>query len=316
MNGVELRDGRNGQLVLRGYASVSERWYPVGRRFEEKMRRGAWRRMLGSGPDTVLAVDHEGLGLARTKTPSGEPSLILDETGTGLRCEAFLDATAPRVQDLRSTAENCGLQMSVGMFVQDDLWNSDGNRREVNAASTHRGDVTVTNFGANDAAAATISERSSSIGEAERRELKGSRERRMCPIFDLDGYDVRESSGSTLTVARRSVAMPVIVGVAAERTRRDRAIARAARADAGLGGNEPRYTDKEIQQLGEEGYALKKRSGRGYHYPIKDGRDLSDAVKAWPRAVPSERGTVKAWIIKRAIVLRLIHRLPEGWQPK
>jgi phage head maturation protease len=304
---VELREATPGKLVLRGFASVSEVWYPVGR-FEEKMRRGTWRRMLGGeGPDTVLLEDHDGLGLARTKTPSGEPSLILDEPdGRGLRCEAFLDATAPRVQDLRSTAENCGLQMSVGMLVQDDEWDADGSRREIKAATVHRGDVTCCNFGANQAASAVISERSK-VGEIERRELKGSRERRICP--ELDGYDLRTDPGATLTVARA----PLIRShVDAERARRAKAIAgEGERRDDG-----PRYTDKEIQKLGERGLALKKKSGRGYHYPVVDGRDVTNAVKAWGRAAPSERAAVKAWIIKRAILLKVPYRLPDGWLPK
>src|SRR6476659_5402878 len=111
MNGplVEIREDAPGRLVLRGYASVSERWYPVGRMFEEKVNRGTWRRGLAEGPDTVLLENHSGMGLARTKTPSGSPTLLLSETDHGLYCEAFLDATAPRVQDLRSTAENSGL---------------------------------------------------------------------------------------------------------------------------------------------------------------------------------------------------------------
>ncbi len=307
---VELREASPGKLVLRGYASVSERWYPVGRRFEERMKRGAWRRMLGANPDTVLLEDHDGLGLARTKTPSGKPSLILDETDYGLRCEAFLDATSPRVQDLRATADNCGLQMSVGMTVQDDEWNAAGDRREVKAATTHKGDVTVCNFGANNAASAVISERSGEVGEVERRELRGSRERRMCPA--LDGFDLRADPGSSLTVARRSPVPIVRSYVEVER-------AMKAKTEAREGGTEdegPRYTDKQIQRLGEEGKALKKKSGRGFHFPIVDGRDLNDAVRAWGRAVPSERQAVKNWIIRRAVLLRLTGRLPEAWQAK
>jgi len=185
---VELREESGGKLVLRGYPSVSERWYPVGGMFEEKVNRGTWRRCLSEGPDTVLLEDHSGLGLARTKTPSGEPTLLLSETSRGLFAEASLDATAPRVQDLRSTAENCGLQMSVGFRCSSDRWNEDRSRRELKEASVHRGDVTVCNFGANDAATATITARARA-GEAERRayaeSVKGSLERRMCPI-DLE----------------------------------------------------------------------------------------------------------------------------------
>lgn len=181
---VELRDAGKGKLLLTGHASVSDRWYPVGAAFEEKVRRGAWRRALGEGPDTVLLTDHGGLAYARTRTPSGTPSLRLDESERGLRIEADLDAGAPRVQDLRSIMEHCGLQMSVGMYVKDDVWSQDGRKREIKAASVHRGDVTLCNYGANEAASAAISERAG-LSDLERRELKGIRERRMCPEFDV-----------------------------------------------------------------------------------------------------------------------------------
>jgi phage head maturation protease len=199
MNGalIELRQASPDKLVLRGYASVSERWYPVGSMFEEKVNTGTWRRGLGQGPDTVLVADHSGLAFARTKVPNGKPTLLLSETDRGLFAEAFLDATAPRVQDLRSTSENCGLQMSVGFFCTRDNWNEDRSRRELLEASTHRGDVTVTNFGANSAAAATISARGEA-GEAERRAyaetLKGSHERRMCPDFAAEALSTRGRS--------------------------------------------------------------------------------------------------------------------------
>src|ERR1017187_2586533 len=83
------------------------------------------------------------------------------------------------MQHLRPTLENAGLQMSVGFVCNDDTWSDDGRRREVKAASLHRGDVTVCNFGANKGTDVGISERASQ-GAAERRALKGSRERRMC----------------------------------------------------------------------------------------------------------------------------------------
>src|SRR5271165_6850891 len=178
-HGIELRDAGGGKLVLEGHPSVSEVWYPVGRSFEEKMRRGTWRRGLREGPHTVLLTDHEGLALASTKAAT----LRLSETDYGLHCEADLDASAPRVQDLRSSMENAGLQMSVGFLCQDDSWSDDGKRREIKAASLHKGDVTVCNFGANEATDVGISERAG-VGAAERRALKGSRERRMCPDLD------------------------------------------------------------------------------------------------------------------------------------
>ncbi len=224
--------------------------------------------------------------------------------------------------------ENAGLQMSVGFTCQDDDWSDDGKRREIKQASLHKGDVTVCNFGCNPATDVGLSERAS-LGLAERRALKGSRERRMCP--ELDGYELQH--GPSLTVARGRATLAVPREVASylepikarrekmrrhtgsgsvERARR----ARMRRSDASPEGEEPngpRYTDAEIQKLGEEGKALKKANGKAYHYPIVDGRDVSNAVKAYGRAKPSERPGVRGWIIKRARQLRLDHRLPASW---
>jgi HK97 family phage prohead protease len=85
-------------------------------------------------------------------------------------------------------------------------------------------------------------------------------------------------------------------------------------SDASVEGeeDEPRYTDAEIEKLGEEGKALKKPGG-GFHYPIADVRDVSNAVKDFNRAKSTEPG-VRAWIVKRARLLKAEHRLPTSWQ--
>jgi hypothetical protein len=360
MNGlIELREESPGKLILRGYASVSERWYPVGNMFEEKVNRKTWARGLKEGPDTVLVQDHGGLAYARTKTPSGTPSLLLSETDHGLCVEAFLDATAPRVQDLRSTSENAGLQMSVAFLCSEDRWNKDRSRRELIQASVNKGDVTVCNYGANDAAAATISERGKA-GEAERRtyaeSLKGSRERRMSPNFD--GYDLRDEQ--LLTVARghatiavppppirsyveqakaartklrrgRADAKPAATSAASSRTGTGRYSverAKAAKAKARRGhpgsaasvdGEEdrPRYTQAQIDSLGHQGRAFKKRDGT-FGWPCADRRDVLNAVRDWTlgRAKPSEATAIKQFIKIRARLLGIERLLPESWQSK
>jgi HK97 family phage prohead protease len=312
---VELREDSPGKLVLRGYASVSERWYPVSNLFEEKVNRGTWRRCLADGPDTVLVADHEGLAFARTKTPSGTPTLLLSETDRGLRVEAFLDASAPRVQDLRSTSENAGLQMSVGFLCSEDRWNEDRSRRELIQASVHRGDVTVCNYGANNAAAAAITGRGEA-GEAERRAhvetLRGSRERRMCPML---GYDLRGDSaprGRSQIAVPRPLPRSYVEDAKAIRARLRRAHPGSAASVDGEA--EPdRYTDDEVQKLGEEGKAHKRTDGK-YNFPIADRRDLLNAIKAWGRARASERVSVKAFIKLRAALMSLEELLPASWQ--
>jgi Phage head maturation protease len=307
MNGqVEIREASSGKLVLRGYSSVSERWYPVGGVFEEKIKRGTWRRSLAEGPDVVLLQDHSGLGLARTKTPSGEPTLLLSETDRGLFCEAFLDATAPRVQDLRSTAENAGLQMSVAFRCSSDSWNEDRSRREIKEASVHRGDCTVCNFGANDAASATISERGEA-GEKERRayaeSLKGATERRMCPVAGFTADDARgmfDMPPANRTRGRSQIAVPapIIVRSYVEQARAKRAKLRGGRVKATRASS-----DLVLSPFGRD-------------WEISTPGDVARAVlqaEIGHAAGPNE-DAIKAWIFKRAEALDLTEMVPSGWK--
>jgi hypothetical protein len=43
--------------------------------------------------------------------------------------------------------------------------------------------------------------------------------------------------------------------------------------------DKPRYTDKEVEELGKRGLAFKRRNGT-YSFPVKDRRDLLNAVRA------------------------------------
>jgi HK97 family phage prohead protease len=332
MNGplIELREESPGKLVLRGYASVSERWYPVSNMFEEKVNRGTWKRCLADGPDTVLVADHEGLAFARTKTPSGTPTLLLSETDRGLHCEAFLDATAPRVQDLRSTSENAGLQMSVGFICSEDNWNEDRSRRELIQASVHRGDVTVCNYGANNAASATITGRGEA-GEAERRAhaetLTGSRERRMCPM--LDGYELESSS--TLTVARRPRLSSDVEWAKGKRAKLGR---NPGAQRASLPPHKPlrrSYVEEAKAKRARLRYAhgrpTKATRGRGElrrlplspwgeDWEIKDATDVAKAVLQVEvgHAAGPEEEAIKAWVWQRAEALDATSLVPAAWK--
>ncbi len=319
MNGplIELREDSPGKLTLRGYASVSERWYSVGRLFSERVRRGTWRQSLNEGPDTVLVQDHGGLAFARTKTPSGQPSLLLSEDERGLRVEAFLDATAPRVQDLRSTSDNCGLQMSVAFLCSEDSWNEDRSKRELIRASVDRGDVTVCNYGANEAAAATITARAAA-GEAERRayaeSLKGSRERRMCPDFEAIAHDLR---------GRSQIAVPALpdagarLDTASARARLDVARAKRARLT-------PSYVENaKAKRAHYRRFPASERrladfplSPWGKDWEIGSSRDVHRAVTAIEvgHAKGPDEDAIKAWVYDRAKALYVEESVPAGWK--
>ena len=99
------------------------------------------------------------------------------------------------------------------------------------------------------------------------------------------------------------------------------AVARSRRAhpgsDASVEGeeDEPRYTQAEIDKLGAEGKAFKKRDGT-FGWPTKDRRDLLNAIQAFGRAKPSEAAAVKAYIKLRARLMGYESLLPASWQSK
>ncbi len=228
--------------------------------------------------------------------------LLSSETERGLYCEAFLDATAPRVQDLRSTAENCGLQMSVGFRCITDSWNEDRSRRELKEASVHKGDVTVCNFGANDAAAATISARGE-VGEKGRRayadSVKGAMKRRMAPT------EFEPVRGRSQILAPRSCVE--------DKKRRRASLGLAKRATLPPPDRPRKYSYERIQELGRKGEAFKKKNGI-YAWPIVDTEDVENAIHAIGRAPDDERLAVKRWILMQAEKLFTAKLLiPKAW---
>ena len=107
-------------------------------------------------------------------------------------------------------------------------------------------------------------------------------------------------------------------GAARSRYRRAMAGSRAhPGSDASVEGeeDEDRYTDDQVEALGKEGKAFKKRDG-SYSYPVADRRDLLNAIKAFGRVRPSEASALKAWLKTRARVMRLESLLPASWQSK
>jgi uncharacterized protein len=190
MTGVEFRSTANGELVLSGFASVYGVEYSVGGMFTEVMKPGCARRSISDNVDCSLLIEHAGLALARTRSPTGgEPTLKLSEPEErGLFCEGRLDPRNPKVQELRSVSEHTGVGMSVGMEVHQDNWNKDLTYREIGVATFC--DVTACTYPANPATGAQIDERAGTykLSREERSAfvagMKGQVERRMCPGFE------------------------------------------------------------------------------------------------------------------------------------
>ena len=72
-----------------------------------------------------------------------------------------------------------------------------------------------------------------------------------------------------------------------------------------------KYTDAEVQALGEKGHAFKNDDGH-YSYPIDDLEDLRKAVHAVGRA-GADHDAVRKFIIHMAGVLSATDEIPDNW---
>ncbi len=128
------------------------------------------------------------------------------------------------------------------------------------------------------------------------------------------------TSAQAKRAKRRRTGVPVVSYLQIAKARRAKAGTRAhPGSDASVEGEEdtPRYTDAQVTQLGREGKAYKKKDGT-YSYPVKDRRDLLNALAAWKlgRVAKGEASAVKAFIKRRAVLMRLEALLPKSWQIK
>jgi len=73
----------------------------------------------------------------------------------------------------------------------------------------------------------------------------------------------------------------------------------------------PRYTQAEVDALGAEGKAFRRKNGT-YAWPLADRRDLLNALAQWNPGV-DEALAVKQFIRARAIVMGWDEALPKSW---
>ncbi|HEY2181317.1 MAG TPA: HK97 family phage prohead protease [Solirubrobacteraceae bacterium] len=327
MNGrIEIREAeQGGPLELVAYASVTETPYRVGP-FTETIKRGAFKRSLGEGPDVQLLVNHGGLPLARTK--SGTMTLAEDDVGLLVRAE--LDPSDPDVQALLPKLRREDMtEMSFAFRASEEEWDKRRTKRLVRSATIHRGDVSIVNAGANTATSVTV--RAEDLTLEQRQRLVDRIGNRLCGPYQMpDPNDVLPARAGVVVGASRSA-------VDLARARRARhggsrrpasfrraevvgshveiAKARAARRSRAGASTPPtdRYTDAEIAKLGEEGKALAKKDASGYAWPMADALDVAQAVKAFPGVPQSEREHVRRWIVANAHSLKVVTLLPASW---
>lgn len=154
---IEVREDRNGDLKLVGYASTFEEYEMYGGPehygWIEKIDRNAFTKTLSQKPDLQLLINHDGMPLARTV--SGNLKLSVDDGG--LKVEATLDRTDPDVQRLIPKMMRGDMdQMSFAFRVLGQEWkcapgyeDDPMSYRLITEISLQRGDVSIVNYGAN-----------------------------------------------------------------------------------------------------------------------------------------------------------------------
>jgi HK97 family phage prohead protease len=141
-------------LALRGYASVFDHPYdifggPSKGGWSEIVDKRAFDVTLREKPDLHLLINHEGMPLARTK--SGTLKLATDNHGLIVDAPD-LDRRDPDVQRLEVKMDRGDMdEMSFAFRVLGQEWSDEDTVRRLTEVSLHKGDVSVVNFGANDA---------------------------------------------------------------------------------------------------------------------------------------------------------------------
>lgn len=159
---IRVADGNPDELIFDGYSCITGHGYemyggaPYG--WTEQVMRGAFAKTLSEGADVQLLANHGGLPLARTKSGT----LDLTEDDQGQHVVARLDRSDPDVQALEPKMRRGDLnEMSMGFRVVRQRWlDAEGEEtdpavgvtRQILEVNQHKGDVSIVNYGANDAA--------------------------------------------------------------------------------------------------------------------------------------------------------------------
>jgi HK97 family phage prohead protease len=117
LDDLEFRGAdEDGKLQFRGHAAVFDEWAQIGDPqwgFMERVKRGAFRKVLAAGADVRFLINHDGLPLARTASGT----MKLKEDSRGLLVDAELAPTT-LAQDLSVlVARGDVSQMSFGFRV-------------------------------------------------------------------------------------------------------------------------------------------------------------------------------------------------------
>jgi HK97 family phage prohead protease len=140
LDSVEFRKADDGKLSFRGHAAVFDEWTQIGPKdygFQERIARGAFRKVLSDGADVRFLINHDGLPLARTAAGT----MTLKEDTKGLRVDADLAPTT-LANDLAVLLERRDIsQMSFGFRVGKHEVEHDEENDEVRRTITEFSDL-------------------------------------------------------------------------------------------------------------------------------------------------------------------------------
>lgn len=204
-------------LRFTGYASVFGHGYDIwgGPKlggWTEYIDRGAFTKTLNEKPDVQLLINHEGLPLARTKSGT----LRLEQDDNGLWTEADLEPTDPDVMRIAPKMKRGDVdEMSFAFRVIRQTWLNDdgeevdswlGTQRHIKEVSIHRGDVSIVNYGANDATSGDLRDVDRALTELRAgRPLRGEQLRALRRL--LDTTEPTEPAPKPAPAARSARAM-------------------------------------------------------------------------------------------------------------
>jgi len=139
-------------VTVSGYAIVWDVDYPIGggaksnTGFDERVSRGAATKSLKEKADVRLLINHEGVPLARSKSGT----LKLEEDEIGLRVDADLSLSNPRVQELHSAMERGDIDnMSFRFWPTRQEWTEDYTKRNLKEIGFD--DVSIVTYPASEA---------------------------------------------------------------------------------------------------------------------------------------------------------------------
>ena len=324
---IEIREAEpGGPIELSGHAATFGEPYPVGS-FTETIAPGAFKRTLKENPDVSLLVNHTGTPLARTTSGT----MTLSEDARGLHVHAELEPSDPDVQALVPKVRRGDLsEMSFAFRANKQSWSDDKTERTLHEVVIHRGDVSLVTTAANPSATASL--RAEALTLEQRERLAERIGNGVCgPYSAPDPVPVsttppRRGPSSQTTIARSHVELAKAKRAkgssghvkrrpprTTNRARSDLELAKARRAAMPSHPHVARrYSFAEIQALGKEGLAHKRKDGK-FNYPIVDGTDLLNAIYAIGRTDPGERMSVKRWIVYRAKLLGMKGEVPRDW---